>query len=83
MYASLLIEQVEFLDNYSIKIRLSSGHCVFYDMQPKLETIRFSELKKKRVFQQGRVIEGQFICWESNIELTLAEVLDRNYMNSP
>lgn len=82
MYASLLIEQVDFLDNYSIEIRLSSGHYVSYDMKPKLGTIRFSELRQKRVFQQGRIIEGQFICWDSNIELTLAEILDQNYMET-
>lgn len=71
------IDQIEFLEDYTMKILLCNGHRIIYDMKPKLKTIRFADLKEKEVFTCGQLINNRIIRWNISMEISLEEILNR------
>lgn len=69
------ITSIEFLDEYQINIYLSNGHRIVYNMKPKMNTMRFSEVFALGKFETASIVNGQIIRWAGNIELTLDEIM--------
>lgn len=73
--AEIRIEAVRFLEGHQLDILLSNGHRIIYNLQPKLVTARFADLNQPELFSKGEVIEGKVICWNTNTELSLDEII--------
>lgn len=71
------IKNIEFLDNYQIKICLKNEHCIIYNMKPRLDTARFQDLCNPSLFFRGRLVKGHIIQWDYAIELSLEEILNQ------
>lgn len=72
---NLKISSVKFLDNYQISILLCNGHTIIYNLEPKLNAIRFTDLAEKEVFCHGELINGKMIRWNRSTEISLEEIL--------
>lgn len=72
---NLKIKSIQFLDDYQISILLCNGHTIVYDLKPKLNAIRFTDLAKKEVFFNGELINGKMIRWNTSTEISLEEIL--------
>lgn len=71
----LRIDKIEYMNNYCIRLYLSNGHQVIYNMQHKIKTVRFFEIANSDIFMQGELIEKRVIRWSENIEISLDEIL--------
>ncbi len=69
------MEKVSFLEDYRLEIVLTDGSCCFYDMKPKLKTVRFYDLESWGTFSRGILRNGQVICWDNGTELSIDEIL--------
>lgn len=69
------MEKVSFLEDYRLEIVLADGSCCFYDMKPKLKTVRFYDLENFGIFSGGILRNGQVICWDNGAELSIDEIL--------
>ena len=72
------IQSVDFLENFQLKIELTNGTSRIYDMNPKLKTVRFYDLRNPEMFSKGVLKSGQVICWTDGTELSLDEILSGN-----
>lgn len=69
------IQKVDFLEDFRLKIELEDGTGLVYDMNPKLKTVRFYDLRNREMFLSGLIKSGQVICWADGTELSLDEIL--------
>ncbi len=69
------MEKVFFLDDFILEVELTDGRSCIYDMKPKLKTVRFHDLEDEGIFSDGRIKNGQVICWSNGIELSLHEIM--------
>ncbi len=69
------MEKVHFLEDYKIEIILADGKSYIFDMKPKLRTVRFYDLENRDIFTGGILKNGQVVCWNNGIELSLDEIL--------
>lgn len=73
--ADARMKDVIFQEDFQLDISLDSGHRIIYNLGPKLETARFSELSDWNIFCSGWLVGGKRICWTTGVELTLNEIL--------
>lgn len=66
---------MQFLDQYKIKVTISTGHEILYDMQTKVDTARFQALKDQTVFEKGKLTDRGIISWDDQVELSLEEII--------
>lgn len=69
------IQKVDFLEDFRLRIELEDGTDYIYDMNPKLKTVRFYDLRNREMFLSGLLKGGQVICWADGTELSLDEIL--------
>lgn len=62
-------------DNYLLTVRLESGGTVTVDLQRKLFTARFSELRDRQVFAAARS-DGKAVHWPGGLSLAVGELLE-------
>lgn len=69
------MEKVFFLEDFILEILLDDGRSCVYDMKPKLKTVRFHDLEDGNIFSDGKIKNGQVICWSNGTELSLHEIM--------
>jgi hypothetical protein len=63
-------------DDYTLLITLSNHHQIIYDMGPRLQTVRFSELTDLDRFKAVRVEHESTLVWNSLCEITIDEIIN-------
>jgi hypothetical protein len=61
--------------NYLVTIRFDNSHSVTIDMQKKLLTARFSDLRNERVFTAART-DGKAVHWPGEISISVSEIME-------
>lgn len=72
---SNMICHLDFQENYELCISLYNGQKIYYDLKPKLHTMRFVDILNKELYKQGRLLKNKIIRWNGNTEITLDEIL--------
>ncbi|HWR39289.1 MAG TPA: DUF2442 domain-containing protein [Patescibacteria group bacterium] len=62
-------------DDYQVTIKFDNNHSVSLDMEQKLHTARFSELRDRHVFCAAKT-DGKSVCWPGGISLAISEILE-------
>ena len=63
-------------DDHTLTIELGNSHRIIYDLQPRLQTIRFCGLADLKSFQAVRVEHGSTLVWNSLCQITIDEIID-------
>ena len=63
------------MSNYLIRIGFDNGTVITLDMKHKFETMRFRELRDKKLFC-GAVTDGYCIRWNEFIEISVTEIFE-------
>ncbi len=61
-------------DDYTLTITLNNNHQIIYDMGPRLQTLRFSELAELERFKAVQVEHENTLVWDSLCEITIDEI---------
>lgn len=72
---SNMIYHLDFQENYELCISLNDGQKIYYDLKPKLHTMRFIDILDKKLYKQGKLLRNRIIRWNGNTEITLDEIL--------
>ena len=72
---SNMICHLDFQENYELCISLHNGQKIYYDLKPKLHTMRFADILDKELYKQGRLLKSKIIRWNGNTEITVDEIL--------
>lgn len=70
-----IIISIQPMSNYIIKVRFNNGTTVTLDMKHKLKTMRFQQLKDKKLFCSA-VTDGYCIRWNEFIEMSVTEIFE-------
>ena len=69
------IKAVMPLKNYRLFMEMESGSSVIVDLSCKLDTVKYGELRDKRLFQNVRT-DGDYVYWGDNqVKVTARELL--------
>ena len=63
-------------DDLSLEIELDDTNTIIYNMNRKLDTIRFSKLKDIETFKNFKIENDRIIVWDKFCMLTIDEILD-------
>lgn len=74
------ITSIQPLSNYVIKVRFDNGTTLTLDMKRKLKTMRFQQLKDKKLFCSA-VTDGNCIRWNEFIEISVTEIFEIAQIN--
>lgn len=69
------IEKIEFWEQYHIKLYLTNGHAVIYNLYPRIKTARFFHLSDEKLFKEGQIVRGDVIKWDGMTEVSLEEIM--------
>ena len=58
---------------YWLEIFFDNQAAVILNMEPRLNSLRFAELKEPAVFEQA-VTDGQYIRWGNQVEISVSEI---------
>lgn len=73
---NIKIKEMELKEDFTIVMRLSDGSQLIYDMKPKLDTVRFHDIKNWEWFCRGKLTEeGRLIRWNLNTEVSINELI--------
>jgi hypothetical protein len=61
-------------DDYTLTITLGNNHQIIYNMGPRLQAVRFSELAELERFKAVRVEHGNTLVWGGLCEITIDEI---------
>jgi hypothetical protein len=64
-------------DDYQLSVLFDNQQEVIIDMQRKLYTVRFSELRDLKVFKAAAT-NGKLISWPSGLSLSVSEIMEMN-----
>lgn len=73
--SNIKIDKIICMPDYQMKLFLSNGHKIIYDMTSKTKTIRFMEISNQNIFNQAELINNKVIRWDETVEITLEEIL--------
>jgi hypothetical protein len=62
-------------DDYLLTVRLENNNIIILNMKKKLHTIRFSEIRDRKVFGLAAT-DGKAIYWPGGLSLTLNEIME-------
>ena len=63
-------------DDLSLEIELDDTNTIIYNMNRRLDTIRFSKLKDIETFKTFEVENDRIIVWDKFCMITIDEILD-------
>jgi len=63
-------------DDLSLEIELDDTNTIIYNMNRRLDTIRFSKLKDIETFKTFEVENDRIIVWDNLCMITIDEILD-------
>jgi hypothetical protein len=63
-------------DDYTLAIMLNNHHQIIYDMRPRLQTVRFSELSDLERFKAIRVEYENTLVWDNLCQITIDEIIN-------
>ncbi len=69
------IKEVTANDDYTLAITLDNRHQIIYDMKPRLQAVRFSELSDINKFKTIRIENSNTIIWDEMRQITLDEII--------
>ena len=69
------IKEIAIGADYQVTVHFDNNHSVIIDMNTKLHTARFSELRNKQVFNAART-DGKSIHWPGGISIAISEILE-------
>lgn len=69
------IKEVVLGTDYLVTVRFDNNHSVTIDMNTKLHTARFSELRNRQVFEAART-DGKSIQWPGGISIAISEMME-------
>lgn len=69
------IKEIVIGADYQVTVRFDNNHSVTIDMNTKLHTARFSELRNKQVFNAART-DGKSIHWPGGISIAISEIME-------
>ena len=69
------IAEVLFDEEYVVTVRFDNHHSVSLDMEQKLHTARFSELRDKHLFTAAKT-DGKSVCWPGGISMSISEIME-------
>jgi len=61
-------------NDYTLTITLGNNHQIIYDMEPRLQTVRFGKLTDWEQFKAVRVEHGNTLVWGGLCEITIDEI---------
>lgn len=61
--------------DYQVIVRFDNSHSVTIDMNTKLHTARFSELRNRQVFIAAST-DGKSIHWPGGISIAISEIME-------
>jgi len=70
------MRSVRLTEDYKIAVELENGSSFVYNLEPKLQTVRFAALSDKEYFQKGRLVGEDCIRWSDSLMLYAYEMLD-------
>ncbi|MBP1924419.1 hypothetical protein J2Z76_000272 [Sedimentibacter acidaminivorans] len=62
-------------DDYTLTIELNNHHKIIYDMKPRLQTVRFSQLADINRFKAVWVKNENILIWDSLCQITIDEII--------
>lgn len=62
-------------DDHTLTIMLDNHHQIIYDMQPRLQTVRFGKLADPERFKAVQVEHGNTLVWDSLCQITIDEII--------
>ncbi|WP_304508681.1 DUF2442 domain-containing protein [Anaerotignum sp.] len=62
-------------DDYTLSIELNNHHKIIYDMNQRLQAIRFGELNDMELFKQVRICNGNTLVWNDQCQITIDEIM--------
>lgn len=71
----LSILSVEPLEGYLLRIGFDNGNTLILNMENKVKTIRFRQLKDSGLFHRANT-DGRCIHWNELIEISVAEAFE-------
>lgn len=69
------IKEVVLGSDYQVTVHFDNNHSVTIDMNTKLHTARFSELRNRQVFNAART-DGKSIHWPGGISIAISEIME-------
>lgn len=70
-----LIRKVTALEDYRLRVVMGSGNIVELDFKPKIDTVRFWDLRDLDVFNAVKV-EGDFLVFGNGFRMGASEIRD-------
>lgn len=62
-------------ESYFLTIRLDNNNSVTLDMEKKLLSVRFSELRDEVVFQSAKT-DGKLVYWPGGLSIDIKEIME-------
>lgn len=69
------ITEVILGEDYLVTVRFDNNHSVTIDMNKKLYTARFSELRNMELFNSAKT-DGKSILWPGGISIAINEIME-------
>ena len=69
------IKEIVIGADYQVTVRFDNSHSVTIDMNTKLHTARFSELRNRQVFNSAST-DGKAIHWPGGISIAISEIME-------
>lgn len=69
------IKEVILGTDYQVIVFFDNHHSVSIDMNAKLHTARFSELRNKQVFNAAKT-DGKSIHWPGGLSIAISEIME-------
>lgn len=63
------------LEGYRMEVRLDNGNVVILNLESKLRTARFRQLRDKKLFDSA-ITDGESIRWNDLVEISITEILE-------
>lgn len=76
-----IITSVQPMRNFMIKVGFDNGTIVTLNMEHKLNTMRFQQLRDRELFCSA-VTDGYSIKWNEFIEISITEIFEIAQMNA-
>lgn len=70
------------LEGYRMEVRLDNGNVVILNLESKLRTARFRQLRDKRLFDSATT-DGDSIRWNDLVEISITEILEMLQSRQP
>lgn len=71
----LRITNVNYLEGYTLKICLNNGNSLILNLESKINTLRFLQLRDRELFKKAST-DGYCIYWNELIEISITEAFE-------